>query len=51
MRNLIYIVAAVLIVGWLIGYFGFSAGSLIPALLIIALAASVFNTIGRSRTA
>ena len=37
MGNLLYIVAVVLIIGWLVGFFAFHAGSIIHALLVIAL--------------
>jgi predicted ferric reductase len=49
MRNLLYIVAVVLIVGWLIGYFAYSADSLIHTLLVIAIIAVLFNIISGSR--
>ena len=45
MRNLLYIIAVVLIVGWLIGFFAYSAGSLIHTLLVIAIIAVLFNVI------
>lgn len=51
MRNILYIVAVILIIGWLIGYFAFSAGSLIHALLVIAIIAILFNLISGNRTA
>ena len=37
MGNLLYIVAVVLIIGWLVGFFAFHAGGIIHALLVIAL--------------
>lgn len=37
MSNLLYIIAVILIIGWLIGYFVLSAGGLIHALLVIAI--------------
>jgi len=49
MRDLLYIVAVILIIGWLIGYFGFSAGSLIHTLLVIAIIAILFNVISGKR--
>ncbi|MDF1560144.1 MAG: lmo0937 family membrane protein [Bacteroidales bacterium] len=36
MRNLLYIIAVVLVIAWAIGFFGFSAGGLIHVLLVIA---------------
>ena len=37
MENLLYIIAVILIIGWLIGFIGFHAGGLIHLLLVIAL--------------
>ena len=49
MGNLLYIVAVVLIIGWLVGFFAFHAGGIIHALLVIALIVIVIRVIqGRS---
>ena len=37
MGNLLYIVAVILIIGWLLGLFAFHAGSIIHVLLVIAI--------------
>jgi hypothetical protein len=37
MNNLLYIVAIILIIGWLLGYFAFHAGGIIHVLLVIAV--------------
>jgi Family of unknown function (DUF5670) len=37
MGNLLYIVAVILIIGWLLGYFAFHVGGLIHVLLVIAV--------------
>jgi hypothetical protein len=37
MRSLLYIIAVIMIIGWAIGVFAYSAGGLIHALLIIAI--------------
>ena len=37
MGNLLYVVAVILIIGWLVGLVGFNAGGLIHILLVIAL--------------
>ena len=37
MGNLLYIIAVVLIIGWLLGFFAFHAGNLIHGLLVVAL--------------
>lgn len=37
MGNLLYIIAVILIIGWLIGFVGYNAGGLIHVLLVIAV--------------
>jgi hypothetical protein len=37
MNNLFYIVAVILIIGWLLGFFAFHAGGIIHVLLVIAV--------------
>jgi hypothetical protein len=37
MSNLLYVIAVILILGWLIGYVGFNTGGLIHLLLVIAV--------------
>ena len=37
MRSLLYIIAVILVIGWAIGVFAYSAGGLIHALLVIAV--------------
>ncbi|MBW2960905.1 lmo0937 family membrane protein [Mesonia aestuariivivens] len=39
MRDLIWLIVAILIIGWLVGYFGFAdaVGSLIHILLVLAV--------------
>ena len=37
MNNLLYIVAVILIIGWLLGFFAFNAGGIIHVLLVIAV--------------
>lgn len=49
MGNLLYIVAVVLIIAWLIGLVGFHAGGIIHVLLVIAIIAIILRLIqGRS---
>ena len=49
MGNLLYILAVILIIGWIFGFFVYSAGSLIHVLLVIAVVAVLLNLIrGRS---
>jgi Family of unknown function (DUF5670) len=45
MGNLLYIIAVVLIIGWLLGLFAFHAGNLIHVLLVVALIAIIFRVI------
>ncbi|MBK6753036.1 MAG: lmo0937 family membrane protein [Flavobacteriales bacterium] len=45
MSNLLYIVAVVLIIGWLLGVFVYSATGLIHLLLVIALIAIILRVI------
>jgi hypothetical protein len=37
MGSLLYILAVILIIGWLLGYFAFHAGGIIHILLVIAV--------------
>jgi len=48
MNSLLYIIAVILIVGWLLGFFYYSAGGLIHVLLVIAVIALVLGVIRRA---
>ncbi|MES2431871.1 MAG: lmo0937 family membrane protein [Bacteroidota bacterium] len=48
MGNLLYIIAVVLVIAWLIGFLGYHAGGLIHILLVIAVIAVLLKVIGRS---
>jgi len=49
MNSILYIVAVILIIGWALGAFVYSAGSLIHVLLVIAIIAIILGFIrGRS---
>lgn len=37
MRNLLYVLAVIIVIAWAIGFIGYSAGGLIHILLVIAL--------------
>jgi Family of unknown function (DUF5670) len=37
MGNLLYVIAVILVIGWLIGFVGYNAGGLIHILLVIAI--------------
>jgi hypothetical protein len=45
MGRLLYIIAVILIIGWLIGFLGFHAGGIIHILLVIALIAIILRVI------
>lgn len=49
MNNLLYLIAVVLIILWLLGYFMYSAGNLIHILLVIAIVAVLFRVIKGDR--
>jgi len=49
MGNLLYIVAVILIIGWAIGFFAYSAGGIIHILLVIAIIAIIFKIIQGKR--
>ncbi|WP_139316570.1 lmo0937 family membrane protein [Algoriphagus marinus] len=49
MNSLLYYIAIILVIGWLIGVFAYSASGLIHVLLVIAVIAVLFRLIsGRS---
>ena len=51
MGNLLYLIAVILIIGWLVGFFAYGASGIIHVLLVIAIIAVLFNVIGGSRRA
>jgi hypothetical protein len=48
MSNLLYIIAVILIIGWAIGFFAYSVGSVIHLLLVIAIIALILGVIRRA---
>lgn len=49
MKNLLYVIAVVLVIGWILGFFIFNAGGFIHALLVIAVIVILVRIIsGRS---
>ncbi|HRN78783.1 MAG TPA: lmo0937 family membrane protein [Ferruginibacter sp.] len=50
MGNLLYVIALILVIGWLIGFVGMNAGSLIHILLVIAVIAVLLRLIRGSAT-
>ena len=49
MGGLLYIIAVILIIGWLLGFFVYSAGGLIHILLVLAIIAILLQVIRGSR--
>lgn len=47
MRNILYIVAVVLIIGWLLGVFAYSTGGIIHILLVLAVVSILLSLIRR----
>jgi len=45
MGNLLYFLAVILIIGWLIGFVGYGAGGIIHVLLVIAVIAILVRVI------
>ncbi len=49
MNNLLYLIAVILIIGWAIGFFAYSAGGIIHALLVLAIVAILLRLIRGDR--
>lgn len=45
MENLLYIIAVILVIGWLIGVFAYNLTGVIHVLLVLALISVLFNVI------
>lgn len=43
MRSILYLIAVILIVGWLLGFFVYSAGGLIHILIVLAVISLILN--------
>ena len=50
MGSILYIIAVILVIGWVVGFFAFHAGWLIHALLVIALIVILLRVIGGSKS-
>lgn len=50
MRSLLYLVAVLLVIGWLIGFVGYSLGGLIHVLLVIAVVSILLDLIRGRRS-
>ena len=46
MNNLLYVIAVILIIGWGIGFFVYSAGAIIHVLLALAVIAILIRILG-----
>lgn len=51
MRSLLYFLAIILIIGWILGYFVYSAGQLIHILLVFAIISLLLTFIRRGGAA
>ncbi|WP_373550207.1 lmo0937 family membrane protein [Haliscomenobacter sp.] len=49
MGNILYTVAVILVIAWLVGFLGFHAGGLIHVLLVIAAIAIILRLISGSK--
>lgn len=45
MGNLLYIVAVILIIGWLVGFVGYNLGGIIHILLVLAIISIILRLI------
>jgi hypothetical protein len=50
MRSLLYLIAVILVIGWAIGFFFYSAGAIIHFLLVLAVISILLNIISGSRS-
>lgn len=50
MGNLLYLIAVVLIIAWLVGFVGYHAGGLIHILLVIAVISILLRIISGARS-
>lgn len=50
MRSILYIIAVILLLGWVLGAFVYTAGSFIHLLLVLAIASIILGAIRRETT-
>ena len=48
MRSLLYLIAVILIIGWILGFFVYNVGGVIHILLVIAIIALLLGVIKRA---
>lgn len=47
MRSILYLIAVILVIGWILGFFVYSAGALIHILIVLAIIALLLALIRR----
>ena len=50
MRSLLYLIAVILVIGWLVGFFAYGAAGLIHILLVIAVISILLGVIQGGRS-
>lgn len=45
MNSILYVIAVILVIGWALGFFMYSAGGIIHVLLVLAIIAILINVI------
>lgn len=48
MRSVLYLIAVILVIGWVLGFFFYSAGQIIHVLLVIAIISLILGVIRRA---
>ncbi len=48
MRSILYLIAVVLLIGWVLGFFIYTAGSVIHILLVLAVISFILGVIRRA---
>ena len=48
MRSILYIIAVILVIGWLLGFFMYNAGGIIHILLVLAVISLLIGLIRRA---
>ena len=48
MRSILYLIAVILVIGWVLGFFFYSAGQIIHVLLVIASISLILGVIRRA---
>lgn len=48
MRSILYLIAVILVIGWLLGFFVYSASGLIHILIVLAIVALLLGLIRRT---